>query len=67
MAVGKQVVPGRPRILEIKNNRRGSVKGWGCVCVCVCVCVWCLQARSHLKRLFSNQKVKKCFRKAGEG
>ena len=39
MAVGKQVVPGRPRILEIKNNRRGSVKGWGCVCVCVCVCV----------------------------
>ena len=31
--------------------------------VCVCVCVWCLEA----KRLFSNQKVKKCFRKAGEG
>ena len=38
MAVGKQVVPGRPRILEIKNNRRGSVKGWWQeVLVCVCV------------------------------
>ena len=32
MARGKQVVPGRLRIREIKNNRGGSVKGWVCVC-----------------------------------
>ena len=52
MAVGKQVVPGRPRILEIKNNRRGSVKGWVCVCVCVCVCVVSASKESPKKALF---------------
>lgn len=48
MAVGKQVVPGRLRIPEIKNNRRGSVKGWGGVCVYVCGV--CKQKGSFLTR-----------------